>query len=138
MRRLALISLLLFSAGLAMAATYQVPSQYSTIQAAINICANGDIVLIADGVYTGAGNKNLDFGGRIITVKSENGPDSCIIDCEASGRGFYFHTGETNEAKVIGLTVKGGGVSMGGGANIVNSSPTFRNCVIASNSSAGS
>ena len=71
-----------------------VPSEYSTIQAAINACNNEDAVIVADGNYTGADNKNIDFGGLAITLRSENGPDRCIIDCENSGRGFYFHSGE--------------------------------------------
>jgi len=32
-----------------------------------------DTVLVADGTYIGEGNKNLDFGGKAITVTSENG-----------------------------------------------------------------
>ena len=39
-------------------------------------------------------NKNLDFKGKMITVKSENGATTCFIDCECSGQGFYFHHGE--------------------------------------------
>ena len=44
--------------------------------------------------------EDLDFGGKRITVRSENGPENCIIDCEADGRGFYFHSGEESEQRV--------------------------------------
>ena len=69
----------------AVAATHWVPAQYPTIQAAIDASADGDIVRIADGIYTGAGNRDLTFNGKAITVESENGPDHCIIDCQAAG-----------------------------------------------------
>ncbi len=88
--------------------TLHVPDNYTTIQAAINAASNGDTVLVADGTYTGTGNKDLDFDGKAITVKSENGCGNCIIDCEDDGRGFYFHNSETNSAVVEGFTIKNG------------------------------
>ncbi len=48
--------------GAAAAGTLRVPADYPTIQAAIDAAQPGDEVVIADGVYTGAGNKDLDFG----------------------------------------------------------------------------
>lgn len=72
-----------------------VPSQYSTIQAAINDCNNGDTVIISAGTYTGAGNHDLDFGGNAIILQSSVPEDPCvvaatIIDCQNSGRIWRF------------------------------------------------
>jgi hypothetical protein len=67
---------------------------FLTIQEGIDAAVNGDTVLVKDGTYTGAGNKNLDYGGKAITVESENGAEFTIIDCENDGRGIYFHRGE--------------------------------------------
>ena len=122
--------------------TLHVPSEYSTIQAAINAAQSGDIVEIADGSYTGEGNRNLDFNGKAITVRSASrDPNLCIINCEGNGRGFYFHSGEEPDSVVEGLTVTNGAVdgnspagSCGGGICChYASSPTFIECTISGN-----
>jgi len=118
--------------------TRLVPNQYPTIQAAINACVNGDTVLVADGTYTGAGNKNLDFGGRAIVVMSESDASECIIDCQSSGRGAYFHSGETSSAVLKGFTIRNGNSSYGGGINITGASPTIERCIIRGNTSSNS
>ena len=54
----------------------EVPSEdYPTIQSAINAASNGDTVLVHTGTYTGIGNRDLDFHGKAITVRSENPDD---------------------------------------------------------------
>ncbi len=127
------LSLILCST-LAFGATIQVPGDYQTIQAAIDASVDGDTVLVADGTYTGEGNKNLDFNGKELTVQSENGPLKTIIDCENDGRGFYFHSGELEDAVVTGFTITNGRVrDQGGGIYIGNSSPTITNCIIINN-----
>ena len=41
-----------------------------TIQAVIGVAVNGDEVVIAPATYTGAGNRDCDFLGKAITVRS--------------------------------------------------------------------
>jgi len=117
---------------------YLVPDDYATIQEAINASANGDVVIVRDGVYTGPGNANISFLGKAITVRSQNGPDNCIIDCQNSARGFIFDSGETFASKLEGITITNGfALGNGGGVYIDNSSPTMTNCVISSCATAG-
>ena len=127
-----------------------VPSEYETIQAAIDSADDGDVILVADGTYTGAGNKELTWDGteKHITVKSENGPENCIIDLEDSGRAFTFVSGLGDNsiwitaADVIdGFTIRNGNTNDYGGAIYCyygyenDVSPTIRNCVFENNTS---
>ena len=42
---------------------------YNTIQAAVNAAANDDVIELSPGTYTGAGNRDVDFSGKAITVR---------------------------------------------------------------------
>ncbi|HUU98892.1 MAG TPA: right-handed parallel beta-helix repeat-containing protein [Phycisphaerae bacterium] len=106
---------------------------YLTIQEGIDAALDGDEVVVCDGVYTGPGNKNLDFAGKAITVRSENGPENCVIDCENDGRGFYFHSGETTVSVVDGFTITNGNELHGGAVYCEDSSPMISHCTIAGN-----
>ena len=126
---LTVVIILSFSAY---AITIYIPGDYPTIQAGIDAAFDGDTVLVADGTYTGDGNKNIDFIGKVIVVISENGPDSTIIDCEADGRGFYFHSDEDTNSVLCGFTVTNGYAENGGGIYCNSSSPEISNCIIVS------
>ena len=131
-------ALFLFCSNIVLAATIKVPEDQPTIQAGIDAASNGDIVLVADGTYTGEGNKNLDFKGKAITVQSQNGAQKCIIDCENEGRGFNFHTEEGTDSVLSGFTIKNGKVDGYGGAiYCISSSPTLIHCRISHNSCSG-
>ena len=120
------------------AATRTVPAQYATIQAAVNAAVSGDTVLLADGTYTGAGDVDIDFGGKNITLTSQNGPAKTIINCAgsktANHRGFYLHRGETRAA-LSGVTVKNGFETTddGGGLKIQGAGVTVQNCTFQNN-----
>jgi len=115
------------------------PADFNNIQAAINDANDWDTVLVADGIYTGPGNRDIDFMGKAITLKSENGPENCAVDCngtqEYPHRGFYFHSGEDPNSIVSGFTITNGYLYENDGAGIYlyESSPTLDNCVITNN-----
>ena len=115
--------------------TVEVPSAFLTIQDAIDAALDSGTVLVADGTYTGPGNKNLDFNGKPITVRSQYGSDQCVIDCENSGRGFFFHNSEDSSSVLEGFTIKNGLVpdEDGGGIYCDSASPTISKCKIISN-----
>ena len=119
------------------AATIRVPSDQPTIQAGIDGAVDGDTVLVADGTYTGVGNRDIDFKGKAITVTSENGPETCIIDCQGTEterhRGFYLHKYESENTAVVGFTVQKGYHSYGGAIYCVNASLTISNCIFIEN-----
>lgn len=106
----------------------------ATIQAGLDTAADGDTVIVADGVYTGVGNKDLDFAGKAITLRSAgDAPGACVIDCESDGRGFYFHSNETSASLVRGFTITGGVTERGGGIACLQASPAIVNCRIIGN-----
>jgi parallel beta-helix repeat protein/predicted outer membrane repeat protein len=122
----------------AYATTLHVPTEYATISAGIAASQNGDTVLVASGTYTGDGNRDLDFEGKQIIVKSESGPNITIIDCggtiEFPHRGFNFCSSETANSMVDGFTIQGGCSNGDGGAiYCTQASPIIQNCVITGN-----
>jgi predicted outer membrane repeat protein len=123
--------------GVAFGDIIHVPSEYSTIQAGIDAASNGDTVLVADGVYMGEGNRDLVFGGKIITVQSENGPVKSIIDCEGVGRAFSSYPNSSIRDVVFrGFTIKNG-VANGGGAiywGYTSADLTVVDCIFYNNS----
>jgi len=122
-------------------------SDFATIQSAIDDANDGEVVIVKPGTYTGDGNRDIDFQGKAITVRSEQGPETCIIDCQGSlndrHRGFYFHRGEDADSVVAGFTIVNGfGLdeqfsntewSFGGSIYCEQSGPTITDCIIKSN-----
>jgi predicted outer membrane repeat protein len=109
---------------------------FPTIQAAVDVAWTLDTVELLDGTYTGNGNRDIDFNGKAIEVRSQSGnPEACIIDCQADfydkHRGFYLHSGEAALSKITGLTIKNGYTTDAGGAILCHgASPAISNCII--------
>ena len=108
---------------------------FDAIQEAIDAAISGDVVLLADGVYTGYGNKNLEFRGRQLTVRSQNGPTACVINCQDGGRAFFFGKRTTTETHLDGVTITNGALSIGGGIRCQEGSPIISNCIVIGNAS---
>ena len=107
------------------------PADFITIKAAINAAADGDTIIVRDGTYTGTGNCPIDPKGKAIVIKSENGPQNCIIDCQNNKRAMFFDSGESKYTVVEGFTINSGFCDgRGGGIYCRNSSPTIVDCII--------
>ena len=103
-------------------ATIRVPADAATIQQAIDGAVAGDTVLVAPGTYV----ETITFRGKAITVASEQGPASTIIDGNRTGSVVTFAAGETRAAVLQGFTVRNGANSFsGGGVLIRNSAPSI-------------
>jgi hypothetical protein len=127
--------------------TYYVPGTLASIQDAITMARDGDLIVLAANTYQGGGliiDKN-------ITITSANPDDpevvaATIIDCAGTlSRGVYFTRNAGPGAVLNGITIQNGtwaaippdpgtydGRSIGGGGILVGfqSSPTIKNCVI--------
>ncbi|MEW5925602.1 MAG: right-handed parallel beta-helix repeat-containing protein [Candidatus Zixiibacteriota bacterium] len=143
--------LLFYLFGSLSATVIHVPDDQPTIQAGINAASNGDTVLVADGTYTGAGNRDIDFLGKAIVLKSENGPMFTAIDCQGSPgspqRGLFFHSAEDSTTIIEGIKIINGcspeyeieDQIYAGGAMLCinNSSPLLINCIFENNTARG-
>jgi len=116
--------------GTALATTYTVPGNFSTIQSAIDSSVNGDEVIVAPGTY----HERIVINDKSITLKSSGGATQTIIDADGSGdavtisapQGVYADRNVTVE----GFTVQNGtrGIRASGNYNItVNGSVISNN-----------
>lgn len=120
------------------------PYDFNNIQAAIEYSSNGDFIFVFPGTYTGTGNRDIDFLGKAITVRSIDPTDPCfvsntIIDCNGIDiydrhHGFLFQSGEDANSVLAGFTITNARYD----AIICGSysSPIITNCVITKNTCA--
>ncbi|MCC7143109.1 MAG: hypothetical protein IT349_13485, partial [Candidatus Eisenbacteria bacterium] len=110
---------------------------YPTIQAAIDAVPSGSEILLQSGVFSGVGNRALDLGTKVLTIRSiADDPDSCLIDCERAGRGFVVSGGQDSTTVLRGLRIENGfpaDSTAGGAIMLFSSSPRIENCVLAGN-----
>jgi parallel beta-helix repeat protein/predicted outer membrane repeat protein len=118
------------------------PYDFDNIQAAIDDSTNGDFIIVFPGTYTGPGNRDIDFRGKAITVRSIVPTDpyfvaATIIDCNGTEdephSGFNFYSGEDVYSVLAGFTITNSAGFPCNGIYCENSSPTITNCVLNNN-----
>jgi predicted outer membrane repeat protein len=132
---------LVLLASIAHPATIYVPDNYAKIQDAINASVNGDTIIVRPGTYL----ENINFNGKEVVVRSEQGYSSTVIDGRFLGTVVQFHNGEGSGAVLEGFTivngknVNGGGISCVGAVspNIIGNSIVKNEAVGAYNESKG-
>jgi hypothetical protein len=135
-RRRIWISLLVASlfAAEARSATLRVPSDYPTLQGAIDASSDGDVIVVAPGVYP----ENLGIIGKVIEIRSEEGPAATVLD--GGGSGSVVTVMGCPWIVLEGFTIVNGNASglgnantNGGGICCIASGPTIRDNVITGN-----
>jgi hypothetical protein len=112
------------------AADLLVPSQFQTIQAAIDNAQNGDTVRIAPGLYS----ERVSIIGKAISVQSNDGARSVTIDAAGTGRCVDVSGVTEGQLRLQGLILQHGSANdFGGGIRVTGSRISLKNCEIYSN-----
>ncbi|MEW6747729.1 MAG: CARDB domain-containing protein, partial [Planctomycetota bacterium] len=104
---------------------------FCRIQDGIGAASDGDTVLVMPGTYV----ETIDFLGKAITVRSDEGPEVMVIDANHAGIAVRMVSGEASTAMLQGFTVRNAAdfSYYGGGISIGASSPTIRGNIIENN-----
>jgi parallel beta-helix repeat protein len=116
---------------------HEVPSEYATVQGAINAARYGDMVLVAPGTYTGTGDWVINPIGKTITILATGTPGETILDGEGVRCVVRCSSGEGADTIIEGFTITGGSADYGGGIYCYGSSPTITGCMISGNTATG-
>jgi hypothetical protein len=112
-----------------------------TISAAVDsAAAQGDTVVLGNGTFTGAGNREVDCLDKAVVISSKRGdPNLCTIDLGTTYPGdintaLHFRASQNGIARLEGITIENGCMAV-----ICHevSAPVISNCVFRDNRCAG-
>ncbi len=109
------------------------------IATAFSTIADGGIIELADGTFTGDGNRSLNPGGKMFTLRSQSGnAAACIVDAQGSAsvnhRHLTIQNGEGNALRFENITFRGGYSGYGGSVLLGDAvAPIFDGCRFESN-----
>jgi len=116
-----------------------VPSQYGTIQEAIDAANDNDRIIVSSGRYF----ENINFKGKDIVLTSENPDDnavvlSTIIDGDGADSVVRFSALEPTTCRLEGFTITNGQAASGGGINGSGTLATIsKNLIMLNNATSG-
>jgi serine protease len=111
------------------AATIHVPGDQPTIQQAINVANNRDLILVSPGTYF----EHLDYHGKAVSIQSVAGPVATIIDGSNTGTVVTLQTLETRQSVLMGFTIQHGNANFGAGIFLDAVSPTITRNIFVNN-----
>ena len=77
---------------------------FKTIRRGVqNAYNNNNTVMVADGIYCGNDNLEVNFNGNFVTLKSDKGSQNCILDFQGYNHNWYFDA----DVLISGFTFKG-------------------------------
>jgi hypothetical protein len=119
---------------------------FPTIQDAVDAIHDGQVILLASGVFQGAKNYDVHLAGSDITIVSQvSSADACTIDCQGSAsyprRAFIIDQGESRDLEIKHITIRNGYGYEGGAIYCEASGPylygmVFDNCKAAASGGA--
>ena len=119
----------LLAGQVAYGAIIDVPGNQPTIQAGIDVAANGDVVLVAPGIY----NEDIVFRGKAVILQSRAGAAQTVINGGATGPVISMTFGEGPGTVVQGFTIKNGVATFGAGIFLSGTSPVIADNIFLDN-----
>jgi len=99
-----------------------VPSDYESIQQAIEVSSDNDSIIVAPGTYE----ESLNFLGKAIVVISSDGPLTTVITSPSYTNIVIFTNNESHTSVLEGFTLQGGKI----GILCENAGPTIKNNIL--------
>ncbi len=118
---------------------FRVPDDYETIQAAIDGSLGGDTILVRPGEYTESINyrhKNLLIASLFLPTNDARYIDSTRI-LGVNSSVVTFAGSESESAKLVGFTIRGGRSLDGAGIFMTDAKPVIDHCIITDNIAEG-
>ncbi len=124
-------------------ATIPVPSGWPTVGEAVAVAFPEDTVILADGVFSGDGFRDLDLPGKHVVLTSYNGPDATVIDCGGSETEYHYFARCVNSpadsvVRIERLTIRNAYTDGMGAVYVNNAAPVINHCRFEDNTSIGS
>jgi predicted outer membrane repeat protein len=102
-------------------------ASFTTIQAAVSVAVDGDLVLIRPGTYS----ESISIGGKLITLRGDGVANAVVLQSPTGGTMLRLENGETSALRFENLTFTGG--TSAPVVEILNSDPVFERCIFRNN-----